>query len=42
MTLEQKFGASGQCLYVIAPDGSIVRKSAGLMVEELEQWLDSG
>ncbi len=42
MTLEKKFGASGQCIYVIDPDGRIVWKSAGLMEEELEQWLDSG
>lgn len=41
LSLEKKFAATGQSIYVIAPDGRIVWKSCGLMEGELEKWLDS-
>ena len=40
-SLEDKFGATGQSIYVIDPEKKIVWKSCGLMKEELIQWLDN-
>lgn len=37
----QKYGASWQSIYVIDSEKKIIRKSCGLMKEELERFLDS-
>lgn len=42
LSLEKKFAATGQCIYVVAGDGRIVWKSAGLMEKELRKYIEKG
>lgn len=41
MDVEKKFGATGQCVYVVDLDKKIVRKSCGFMKEKLKNYLQS-
>ena len=39
MSLENKFEATGQSIYVVDHEKNIVWKSCGLMKEEFRKWL---
>lgn len=39
--LAQKYGATGQSIYVIDENKTIVWKSCGLMIDKLEEWLQT-